>query len=382
MAVRRIHSGALASNTSGVQYTSVIGTPTYGSDASGYYTDCVSAGVGCSILDTVNGSDTTGILYVGFRFRFVGSLPSANDVIFRFVNSANTSMCEVIFLLASGKLRLRDSSSVSTGLDTAAIVADTDYYLEISIDSTTTPGGLGMKLNGVSIGTAANDIQGTWAKFRIGNISTPTATMRVRDVYAVDDVADGGPTTYLGQGRAVFMYPNAAGDNNAMTDQAAGAGTTNNYTLVDEQPPDDATTYAQSLTSGTTDMYNVTPSGISAADNVKAVQVSARATNILAGTTTTVLKYQIEKTSGGTISQSAAYSPNTTTWRTNGSNATLNPFITLYNDPDGNPWTQTTLDSMQIGQTITTTGLDTIATTAIWAYAWVTPSTGNFFQMF
>ena len=70
--------------------------------------------------------------------------------------------------------------------------------------------------------------------------------------------------------------------------------------------------------------------------------------------------------------------PNSTTWKTNATTTTLGYPITAYTDPDGAAWTNTTLDSMQIGYKLTTapgTAGRRIDVTTIWAYVDYTPGT-------
>lgn len=121
--------------------------------------------------------------------------------------------------------------------------------------------------------------------------------------------------------------------------------------------------------------FDVLPS-----DVINVVQVGFRFRNSTADATA-VVKAEIEKTGSGTITQSSGITPNTTSWN---SLQTAAPFakynITTYQDPDSANWTQSTIDTMQIGYKLTTgpgTAGRRIDITKVWALVDYTPASGH-----
>lgn len=103
------------------------------------------------------------------------------------------------------------------------------------------------------------------------------------------------------------------------------------------------------------------------------VQVGWRYRRSATGTGPSV-KLEIMKTSGGTKSQSAGIIPNSTTWKTN-QNATPWTYpLTLYFDPDGAAWTQSTLDTLQAGILNTQTTTPRCDVSDVWALVEYVPA--------
>src|SRR5260221_455738 len=124
-------------------------------------------------------------------------------------------------------------------------------------------------------------------------------------------------------------------------------------------------------------------SGLSSTDTVNLVAVGVRFADITAADATASFKVEVIKTSAGTKSQSAAIIPNSTTWH---SNAPATPWkypLTLYQDPDSANWTNTTLDSMQIGYIDSAINVRVVAISTEWVLVDYTPlaSTSNFLLM-
>lgn len=196
------------------------------------------------------------------------------------------------------------------------------------------------------------------------------------DDLAINDGTGGDQNGLPPSGRVVCMFPDSAGDSNGWNNTANSAGSTNNYTLVDENPPDDGSSLVQSNTLNAADLYNLDSSGLGTDDTINCVQVYDRHRN---NTTDAVTSYalQIEKTSGGTKTQGATVTPNSTTWRTgSGSGSTVAPWasLTTYLDPDGAAWTTSTVNSMQVGPKLTGTGTNRCQVSTVWASVDYTPA--------
>jgi hypothetical protein len=217
-------------------------------------------------------------------------------------------------------------------------------------------------------------------KFGLGVALTTGETASANiffDDVAINDATGGSQNTFAGSGKVLRLKPNATGDANTFATQTGGtAGGANNFTRVNETTPNDATSFNGSTTVNEHDLFNVDASAIGATDTVNVVHVNGRFRDSTADATQTI-KFEIEKAAAGTILQSSAIIPNTTTWVTNSVNAPHNPVLTTYTNPDGAAWTQTTLDSMQIGYKLTVDGSGTrrIDVTNVWATVDYTPAT-------
>lgn len=196
------------------------------------------------------------------------------------------------------------------------------------------------------------------------------------DDVAMNDSTGSFQNSYPGAGQIVHLKPNAAGDNNSFTVAVGGtAGAANNFTRVNEIPPDDATSYNGAVLSGNIDDFNIddTPGAIGSNDTINVVAVGVRYRAVVAAAEA-AFKTRIKKTAAGTVSSSAAITPNATTWKTNANAVPTNYGLTLYQDPDSINWIKATLDTAQIGYTISTTNTNAANISNIWLLVDSTPA--------
>jgi len=314
----------------------------------------------------------------------IASLPNANVQLMRFETTANTN-CGNLRLNTDGTIGLFRSSGAQLGSFSIALTTGTWYRIEIGIDATGS-GTLEARINGLTFASGANSVAGAWARVAFGAFGANATYNIFYDDVAVNDSSGSSQNTWPGDGKLVHLKPNTAGDVNSFSVAVGGtAGASNNYTRVQEVTPDDLTTYNGSTTLSQEDLFNVDDSGIASNSIVKFVAVGARFADIAGADAIAAFKLELIKTSAGTKLQSGAIIPNTSTWRTN---ALVTPWtypITTYVDPDGSPWSQTTLDSMQIGYTLTAANTRTVAISSIWAlveYTGPMVSSGSFLQLF
>lgn len=308
----------------------------------------------------------------------VESLPTAQARIVRFSNTANDPMAEVR-QETSGLLTLWDSNGAqvtSIGGTTAAatITADGNYHvIEVKCDATTNPGAISLWVDNTLIATSANFDRGAWGRVLWGSIAANTQSHLWDDI-KLNDGSGSTQTGRAGFGKLIYLRPNGPGDNNAWSDTANAAGTTNNYTLVNETSPDGPTTYVRTSTATTKDYYNLTDSGINSSDVVNVVQVGLQLANLTLADATAAVKAGIKKASGGTITQGTAIVPNITTFGINTGAEPRNYQLTTYTDPTGSPWTQATLDTAQAGIEMTTANVNPIAVSNLWVVVDYTPA--------
>lgn len=368
-AARIFQTGAeLNSTTAGMEVSTVDGTgasvSTVKVRSGNYAWRSNNSGNTSGITQRLSGSDTSGPGYLRVYFNFT-TLPSVKQRIMQFNNAAN-GLSARVDMYTDGKLVLMNSSNITVGTSTLALATNRWYRVEFMSDATNNPGKLELRVDGVTVVKGNNDTQGSWARVRVG----PNLNNSVTDVY-YDDIAVNNGTgasqnSWPGDGNLILLSPNAAGDSNQWLQTGGGAGSSNNYTLVNEIPPDNATTFVNSGTLNNTDFYGITSMPV--VNKINVVSVHGRLNNNTADATTAV-KWQIEKASGGTVSQSTAVIPNSTTWATDGNSTTIwQNILTLYNDPDGNPWTWQQLRNAQIGPKITASNVNRIQVSAMWVY--------------
>lgn len=369
----------LNSTTTDMEFQALSGTVSISSTTvrSGTYAGRANPTAGTGFFrQIVASSNQSRIGYLRVYVR-IATLPASVIQYIRFSDSSNNRTTS-INLNSDGTLTLANSGGTTIGSPSAILSLNTWYMVELKCDATTATGTLEAKLDGVSFASGNNDVRGAWDRILVGAISGATSPDLFFDDLALNDDTGGNQNGYPGSGKIIHLTPNAAGDSNTFGTQTGGtAGAANNYTRVDEVPPNDATDFNGSSTLNQEDMFNMSASGIGASDTVNVVCVGFRHRNSTADATAGI-KVQIKKTASGTTTQSAEIKPNSTTWKTN---AIATPYmypITLYADPDASAWTQSTLDSMQTGYKLVTapgTAGRRIDVSAVWACVDYTPST-------
>ena len=353
-------------NTAGVEWTTTTGTPTIQTATvrSGTYAGQITSltsGTPKGWLFQYATATTAGPRWFRFAFRY-HTLPGTNCAIAGLnVSGAFSTFIDdiAIVLTTTGALQLFDASGTQIGSNSSALTVDTWYSIEMHFDYT---GGASFqvmeaRLNGVVFATISNNNQGVnnLSLLLGGNLGseTNTAGSWFFDDVAINDNSGSSQTAYPGDGHVIRLKPNAAGDVNTFATQIGGtAGSANNFTRTNEVTPDDATSYNGSGTANQEDLFNADDSGIASNSTVNVVEIWARFTNSAASTIAT-LKVEVEKTASSTISQGSAIIPNSTSWFMNSTSAARLPTLVTYKDPTGSVWTQTTLDSMQIGYKFT-----------------------------
>jgi hypothetical protein len=302
----------------------------------------------------------------------IDSLPAATITIIRLADDSS-NRCAQIQLTSTGTLILQDINGTQVGSPSTARTIGVWYRIELELDATSSPGSLSARIDGATaFASGASSAQAPWSRVVLGPVTTTTCDLYFADV-AINDVSGSLQNSWPGDGVVITKAPSAAGDANAWNNTANTAGGTGNFDLVNELPPNDATDMVQGGTLNIEDLYNLPSFGVGANDTINVVMVGARFRNNIADATA-AFKLECEKTSGGTIYQSAAIIPNSTSWRTNDPNVPRNYPIILHLDPDGSAWTPGTLDSMQVGIKQTATGTNRLQMSSIWAAVDYTPA--------
>jgi hypothetical protein len=284
-----------------------------------------------------------------------------------------------IVVTSSGVIRLYQNST-QVGSDGPTLSTGVWYRFELHFNNTGAGGThiAEAMLDGVSFVSVSSLTLTSIAWFNVGRISTGSSSTSAVGDYFVDDMAlndttGSFQTSWPGSGKIIHLRPNAAGDSTAWT--RAGTDTGANYSQVNEVTPDDVTTYITSTTLNQEDFYNVDDSGIGVSDTVNLIGVGVRFSGSSSVSEPT-FRVEAKKTTGGTISQGSAIVPQFTTWVTNHPAGTLRLYpLVLYQDPDSSNWTQSTLDTMQIGVKLTVDNTNSNQISTLWALVDYTPGT-------
>lgn len=308
----------------------------------------------------------------------IESYPNIRNAVFGLGASTSPDMA-IISLDTNGQLYLDDEDGF-VGSPSSALSLNTWYMLEVKMDRTGSAGAhiVEGKIDGIVFATSSTRSLSTGAArvFVGGGLDSEAINSGVWyfDDVALNDGTGSFQTSYPGSGKIIHLKPSAAGDSNGFTVGVGGtAGQANNFTRVKEVPPDDATTYNGSAILSSEDLFNCDDSAIGSNDTVNVVAVGLRMADLVGADATAAFKVELEKAASGTKSQSATIIPNSTSWLTNAAAIPRNYPLVTYQDPDSANWTQTTLDSMQIGYIQTATNVQTIAISTLWASVDFTP---------
>ncbi len=359
-------------NTVNVEWTGTNGSPTIqtGTTRTGTYAGQITSLVSGTALgwfyqfSSANVSTDT---YIRFYIN-IAVYPNADTQIMCLLDSTGNDPGD-IRLTSTGTMYMTDNTGSQVGSASSALSLNTWHRIELRYFNTSSTEELKIDGSSISLSTTISGQVYREAHFG-GNLNggiSSTGTWYLDDI-AINDTGGTTQNSYPGSGQVVTLRPNAAGDNNAFTVQIGGtAGAANNFTRVKEVTPDDATSYNGAVTSGTIDDFNIddTPAVLNSTSTITLVQLNVRYRAVVAASEA-AFKTRIKKAAAGTVASSTAITPNSTTWKTN-TNAVPNlPPQTLYLDPDSGAWTKATLDTTQIGYTISTTNTNAADISAVW----------------
>jgi hypothetical protein len=282
---------------------------------------------------------------VGWAWRKNGAY-SGNTPIFKLLDSGGAAQVSLYHDSTAFYLYRGDGSTLLATYSNS-LGTNTWYYFEIKWIGSQTVGTYEFRVNGQVVATYSGDTcqgAGTTARTIVfGGDRTQTGTTIIDDIYmndGVDSGVVGAPNNdYLGDVRIEVLYPNA----NGTTSQLLGSdgNSTDNYLLVDETTPNDATDYVQSNTVGEKDTYNM-GSLATAVGTVFGVQPCPNVRKDLAGT--------------------RAFKPviRSAGVEEDGTEVFLGTSFTMYRnepfdgDPSGNQWTIASINAMEAGVKVTT----------------------------
>src|SRR3989344_1233115 len=310
-------------------------------------------------------SNSNGPFYFRQYLRIADYPDAASDILVLDATGGGNRVS--IRLTATGALQLwdLDGTVAQVGSDSSTLSLNTWYRVELKYDAS---GGLSAiawdaRLDGTSFASTSSGANAS----SIGRITwgAPSATANYN--YYWDDIAI-NTSAFPGDGKIIYLFPNAAGDNSGWT---IGVGSGSNYQQVDETTPDDATTYLSETTSSgaVTDDYNLqdATATVGASATIKMVQVGIRA----GGTSTAArtLVSRIKASSSGTTEESSSLDFSFNGWQPHHESTTEHNYdLNLYDLPGASTsdWTASNLDSAQIGVRHDAASTNEVRLSTIW----------------
>ena len=210
-------------------------------------------------------------------------------------------------------------------------------YIEIQTTINNTTGTVIIRVNGNTVlNLTGQNTRGNSNNFassvRFTGNATGGSNSYFDDIYICDGSGSNN-TTFLGPQKVVAILPSA---DNGSQQWSTSSGSTH-FSLVNENPPDDSTTYVQDTVSGHVDLWDYanTPSTIA---NIKGVQVNT----VFEDTDATAFSLVERCVSGATTSDASSVA---------GTNGTFKvAAFVLETDPNTSAlWTQSNLDAAQFG---------------------------------
>lgn len=286
-----------------------------------------------------NNNQSTGTRYIRFYLK-IASAPSADTII---ASAYGSSRGWNIKLTSSRYLELYSNTTKVGSTGSTQLALDTWYRIEFKDFYSSSSSANEILLDGVQEVSGSNNQSKTMSKVRIG-VETSCNT----DLY-FDDVGIEN-SSYCGSGRVATLFPNGAGDS-AQWNISAGSGS--NYQQVDENSPDDASTYLTGASTNDLDLYNM-EALTDAVDETSITSVSLVqiATRMKMGGFSAKMYHKCKE--GGSTSTGSQVGTNYSSWHVwyHGGTQPCNTYqdtLSMTTKPSGGAWTESAVDSMQCG---------------------------------
>lgn len=275
------------------------------------------------------GNKTT--IVVGFGLK-VASFAITQTILTLFDGSTNH--INIRLVATSGEFEIRRSGTTLATTSGAALTPNVWGYVELKVTIDDSTGSYELRVNGVNEASASgvdtrNAGNASVDRVQFAGSASASSNVYFDDIYILD-TSGSLNNDFLGSQKVVAIYPSAAGDS---TQFAPSAG--NNYQAVDDNPPDDDSTYVESGTSSQLDLYNFDDTSLV---GVKGVQINARCKE----TDGTPFSVHLVAKSGATQSDGSAIAVGSTNY--------LTRTRIVETDPDTSAaWTDGGIDSAQFG---------------------------------
>lgn len=278
---------------------------------------------------------------IGAAIRFTASVtPTTSTFIYAIVGDYNATSHLSLFRSAGGALELRrgNAGTVFATSSVGLLQLNTWYYIELQVTLSDTVGKAIVRVNEQTILNFVGDTKNGGTLSTIDQVVIMgTGSHQYDDLYMVNEVGPGPFNTFLGDITIQTLWP----DNNGTYSQGVGsdANSVDNYALINEAVPNSAN-YVDFAT-GQKDTYafqSVTPLTPS---TIYAVKQTTWLHKTSSGpiTTANIAKLGATEVTGPSVNPpTGAMFYREHYWLT---------------DPDGNPWTEATVNAAEFGVSAT-----------------------------
>ncbi len=373
MTLKWAGAAGLQSITAGMEWPSVTGTPTIETTIKRDSGAAWRIAPGATKQHQHNSYKTAqGVNYYRI-YLYLVTAPAATRP---WVSIDNGASRKISIRITNGRVLqlFNEEDSAQIGSDSSAINTGEFYRLELKVDDTTLAStSVEARLYAASAestlawnpsGTA--DMSVSPNRFSIGNNNDANLDFVYTDVVIIAGDAT-APNSWAGQGSIVYLRP----DGNSGTPQwtRGGADSGANWSQNDETPPNDATDYVESATSGQIDDYTLgaTPAAVQAGDVINWVVPGVRFA--ISNTTGGDPDFVLRVTAGGNTDESGNVSGAGATAYASYETTPVCVFPLVLVDMPGastTAWTKTDLDSATIGIRESATDTHLARVSAMW----------------
>ncbi len=372
---RLISSGfELNSATAGMEVSAVTNTPAINSTTfrSGAYALQTENGGGQEYARFYfESANTNGDYYLRAYLNIATSFNNSTATVLSLLDTSNLRRA-YLKLTTTNTLELWDEDG-QIGSASSALSTSTWYRIELRLNTVPSGGShvVDGRIDGVSFASSSTRNVGTGvARIGLGvnasdnmEASANTQGSLIWDDIALNKGIGATQNTWPGAGSIIHLRPDAVGVSTSWTQN--GSCAVSNFGCVLEVTPNDGTNYVSETTSDDVDDYNIDNSPLSGSDVVNLVSVGVRFRTSSA--TQEDFRVRLREASTGIAIESNTLSPASTTWTTN---ATADPKLyplTAYTRPElPTIWTDTQLDTAQIGIRDVLSSSGTVQVTAMW----------------
>lgn len=233
-------------------------------------------------------------------------------------------------LLATGSIAV--AAATYTYLEVYVLVSDT-----VGVVQTQVNGLPDISISGVDTRNGGTGILDTFAQVTPYRGATVASSFSYLDDLYILDTSGSQNNSFLGDVRVESILPNGNGNSSDLV--GSDGNSVDNYLLVREVPPDGDTTYVESSTVGAEDTYEY-GEVLSTSGQVFGVQVCmyARKTDAPAQTIAARSRLGTTEVGGADLAEATTYAY----------------LLQIFeDDPDGSPWTVSSVDAAQFGVQVT-----------------------------
>lgn len=323
-------------------------------------------------------------------YLLVGTTLNTESLVSATRNQVTAGLSCKVYLTANNTLQLKDGDNNLIG-GTSPVLNNSQWYRVESYHSCVS-GSLNdlmeLRLDGVTVSSTTSGV----GQAGITDLQFGSGGTNINGRYYLDDIAFNDTTgsyqnSWPGAGSIINLVPDSQGDSNEWENSDSGINPgvySSNWTYVNDVPPDILSfiylSDSEAPCVGKNDLYNVgaMPESIT---SVNCVQVGF----IFWSNTTDLgaprFRLALMSTSGGVMSTSVQISVDSDSYRAHANQAGVRNYrLTNYLTPENNQWTDSTLDSMQVGVLCTTeaTGVGCgIFISELWALVDYNPGQGG-----